>query len=279
MDDLEQLAGGSAEPEDKVETKVESEVEQHEQETPEQIKAKEIEAKKQSDFKELRKHNKEITKALEAEREARIRAEERAKVIEETRNAHRNVEPKFADFNGDAEAYAEAKSAYLLARGKGQETEATTKQQAEARKAQEQAQIIDEEFNEHIALRAKNDPDLITAIKNINDNKVGENLSAEIGYAIKVSPYGADIYKFLGLNPEFTAELESLPLKQQAIKLRVLEKEAHNFRGLDHLSKKTQKTEVPPKVNAQGGGSIKPRLDSPQSQADFATAFRSALKG
>jgi len=278
MEDLEQLAGGSVEPETKVDTKVEGEVEQP-QETPEQIKAKEIEAKKQSDFKELRKHNKEITKALEAEREARIRAEERAKVIEETRNAHRNVEPKLADFGGDAEAYAEAKSAYLLSRARGQETEATTKQQAEARKAQEQAQVIDEEFNEQIAIRLGVDPDLSKALENINNNKIGEGIDARIGTAIKSSPVGVEIVKFLGLNPEFTSALEELPVNQQAVRLRVLEKEALRVGNLDHLSKKTQKTEVPPKVNAQGGGSIKPRLDNPQSQADFAKAFRSSLQG
>jgi hypothetical protein len=279
MDDLEQLAGGSAEPETKVETKVEGEVEQPEQETPEQIKAKEIEAKKQSDFKELRKHNKELLKTIEAERERAIKAEERARVYESMQNPLRSAEPKFADFNGDAEAYAEAKSAYLLARGKGQESEATTKQQAEAKKAQEQAQIVNEEFNEQIAIRLGVDPDLTKALENINKNGIGEGIDARIEQAIKVSPVGVEIVKFLGLNPEFTSALEELPLNQQAVRLRVLEKEALRVGNLDHLSKKTQKTEVPPKVNAQGGGSIKPRLDNPQSQADFAKAFRSSLQG
>ena len=278
MEGLEELATGE------VETKVEggeleAKVETIEK-TPEQIKAEEAETKRQSDFKALRKHNKEIEQSLKAEREARIKAEARAEALAEVRASRRNIEPKLADFGGDAEAYAEAKTAYLLSKAKHSETETLTKQQQEQRAQQEQMASIDEEFKEQITIRMDIDPDLKTALDNINKSGIGDNLDSRIGNAIKSSPVGVEIVKFLGLNPEFTSQLEDLPLSQQAVRLRVLEKEALRVGSLDHLSKsKTQKTEVPPKVNAEGSRSIKPTLTGAQSIDDFAKAFRAQLKG
>lgn len=273
MEGLEEIASGE------VETKVDggepdAKVETIEK-TPEQIKAEADETKRQSDFKALRKHNKEIETALKAEREARIKAEARAEAREELLASHRDVKPTLEAFGGDAEAYAEALSAYRLSKSKRDETETTTKQQREAQEHQEKMMALDEEFYAHVDMRAEIDDDLKIALANIVDKKAIENLNPQIKQALKGSPVGIELLKYLGLNPSFVSSLEELSLKDQAIRMNVLEKEAIRVGNLNHMYRtNTQKTTIPPKVNAQGGGSIKPRLEGAQTQEEFAKAFR-----
>ena len=172
-----------------------------------------------SAFKELREHNKRIEKVMREQGEM-IRSLTRKPEPQETDL----VKPTLAQFQGDMakwetamEAWAETKHA-LKVRKAGQEAETKRAQDTIHRETE------DAGFSGKLGLAKKtNLPDLDVVLEKIRTEKIGEGIDDRIASGMRTSPVAAEMFHYLGSNPDFTKEIESLPPHQQYAKLRALE--------------------------------------------------------
>jgi DNA repair exonuclease SbcCD ATPase subunit len=252
--------------------------------------AKDPEAqKREDDFRSLREHKKQLERDASTARQEAAEAKRQADYykaqVEALNGAGRKVEaPKLEDFQGDVEAWADAREAFKALQHQKKEFEQTqVSRTQEVQKAQRKA-AVDQVWTERLGIAREVDTDLANAIESISTGKVPgvESIHPEVIDAIKESAVGEELLKHIGLHPTFANELAKLDLQEQAKKLLALERICMSRGGsLSHLRATVSQAPaaVPPKVSGQAPSSRGVHsLKAATSLNDWRAAFKNSLK-
>lgn len=231
-------------------------------ESQEVAKDPEVE-KRENDFRSLREHKKQLEQDAKT---ARQEAEDYRKQLEYMRGkleilqevSPKAQEPKWENFNGDVDAYADAKAMWkslqtMKTHEEAKSNEAVKQQQVTQRKAQ-----VDQIWSEKLTIASAIDSDLKLAIDKLSSGQVVgvEHLNPDVIDAIKESPIGEELMKHIALHPTFASELAQLNKEGQARRLIALESMALARGGnLSNLRATVQQSQpapvIPPKIGGQ----------------------------
>lgn len=117
------------------------------------------------------------------------------------------------------QAYAKAYAAYE----RNIENNKVRAEQQSTAQRQQSAQAVQEDWSGRLQVAASQDPDLMVAVKRVQQEGIGNDIVPEAIHQIMTSPVGPQIYKFLGSNPNIAEEIEDLPRGQQVRAIKLLE--------------------------------------------------------